>query len=130
MKLSRRKLAQYVASELMAGVDQSQLMRELAAYIVQSGTKNQLDMILSDVSRELALLGVMQVDVTTATKLTDELRNKITTYVQQSVDGGTDLQVSIAEHIDADILGGVIIETPNKRLDASTKNQLTKLRNS
>lgn len=126
MKISRRKIAQYVAAQLIDGADQAKLVRELAAYIIDSGSTKQIDMILADIERELARNGIVKADVTTASKLTDSLRISIKTYVQQSTAAS---QVSIAEHIDEAILGGVIVETPGKRLDASVRRSLTQLRN-
>jgi len=129
MKLSRRKLAQYVADQLIAGADRAKLIRQLAAYVVESGSSKQTDMILADIERELAGHGFVSADVTTATPITDSVRQTVTKYVQQSTATKNTNQVSIAEHIDPSILGGIIIETPGKRLDASVRTSLTKLAN-
>lgn len=126
MKLSRRKIAQYIAVQLVAGESQPKLVRELAAYIIDSGSTKQIDMILADIERELAQKGIVMANITTARKLTDSLRQSISTYVQQSTAAS---QVSIVEHVDESILGGVIIQTPGKRLDASVRQSLTQLRN-
>ena len=65
-------------------------------------------------------LGVAVVDVTTVVALDDHLREVITEKL--SVDLGK--KVVLREHIDASILGGIIMSTNGKRIDASVASEL------
>lgn len=69
-------------------------------------------------------LGVSIVDVTTVVELDDELRKVIKDKV--SADLGHD--VVLCEHIDKSILGGIIMTTNGKHIDASVLFQLEKAR--
>ena len=65
-------------------------------------------------------LGVAVVDVTTVVALDDHLREVITEKL--SADLGK--KVVLREHIDASILGGIIMSTNGKRIDASVASEL------
>ena len=65
-------------------------------------------------------LNVTVVDVTTVVPLDDHLREVITEKL--SVDLGK--KVVLREHIDASILGGIIMSTNGKRIDASVASEL------
>ncbi len=70
-------------------------------------------------------LGVTVVEVTTAVALDDALRDKITAKL--AADFGTDIVLN--EHVDASILGGIIMSANGRRIDASVTSQLDHARN-
>lgn len=70
-------------------------------------------------------LGVAVVDVTTVVELDDELRALIVEKV--SADLGK--SVVLREHVDPSILGGIILSTQGKRIDASVVSKLEDARN-
>lgn len=70
-------------------------------------------------------LGVCVVDVTTVVELDDELRNVITEKLSKDLGKN----VVLREHIDTSILGGIIMTTQGKRIDASVASQLEHTRN-
>lgn len=126
MKASRRVLARYIASELQSGKNQRATIEALAAYVVEHRLHSSLDLILADIAWNLAKLGHIQADVTTARPLDASLRQTIIDYVKR-LEKATDVEVQ--EHIDPSLLGGIIIETPSKRFDASISTKLKRLRN-
>lgn len=65
-------------------------------------------------------LGVAVVDVTTAVALDDALRQTITN--KAAADLGK--SVVLREHVDESILGGIIMSTSGKKIDASMASQL------
>lgn len=69
-------------------------------------------------------LGMVVVDVTTAVPLDDHLREVISKKL--SADLGR--QARLNEHVDPSILGGIIMSTHGKRMDASVKTQLSHAR--
>ena len=69
-------------------------------------------------------LGVAVVDVTTVVELDDHLRQVITEKL--TADLGKD--VVLREHIDKSILGGIILSTNGKRIDASVASELERTR--
>ena len=64
--------------------------------------------------------GVVAVDVTTAVALTDELRRSISTKLA----GELGKRVVLREKVDPAIIGGIVISTHGRRVDASISSQL------
>lgn len=126
MKLSRRVLARHVAAELQAGKSRKDVVQSLAAYVIEHRLQGQLELILADVAANLAVLGHIEATVTTARPLTDELRKELLDYVKR-IEGSSD--ITLNESVDPSLLGGVIVETPGKRFDASVSTKLKRLRN-
>lgn len=69
-------------------------------------------------------LGATIIDVTTVIPLDDSLREKI--IAKYSAEFGTD--VLLREHIDSSIVGGIVLSTHGKRIDASVSAQLENAR--
>lgn len=126
MKVSRRVLARHIATELYAGTSPKKVLEPLAAYIVANRLQSQQALIVADIATNLASLGHVEAKVTTARPLDAVLRKELVAYVKQ-MENASD--VSLNEHIDARILGGVIIETPQHRFDASVSTKLKRLKN-
>lgn len=126
MKLSRRVLARHIATQLQAGKDRKAVVRDLAAYVVEHRLHSQLELILGDVAANLADLGHIEATVTTARPLTAELKQELTNYIKH-IEGVSD--ITLNESVDPSLLGGVIVETPRKRFDASIATKLKRLRN-
>jgi F-type H+-transporting ATPase subunit delta len=126
MKVSRRVLARYIATELQTGSGHKQVVASLAAYIVEHRLKSELDLILADVATNLVLLGHVEATVTTARPLEASLKKDVLDFIAK-MEGVKD--VTLSETVDPTILGGVIIETPRKRFDASVSTKLKRLRN-
>lgn len=124
--VSRRVLARHIATELRSGKNRAATVQTLAAYIVSHRLQSQLQLIVADVAANLAALGHIEANVTTARPLESILKQEIADYVKRAEHADT---VTLIEHIDASILGGVIIETPKKRFDASVRTKLKRLRN-
>lgn len=126
MKLSRRVLARHIALQLQAGTERKAVVSDLAAYIVEHRLHSQLELILADVAANLATLGHIEATVTTARPLTAELKQELTNYIKR-IEKVND--ITLNESVDPALLGGVIVETPGKRFDASIATKLKRLRN-
>lgn len=123
---SRRIVTRHVAEQLASGKNRGQVMKQLAAYLVKHKMVGQMEIVVADIERNLAALGTVQASVITARPLTTELRASVEEYVKR-VEGAK--TVVLDESVEPDVLGGVIVETPNKRLDASIATQLKRLKN-
>ena len=64
------------------------------------------------------------VDVTTAVKMTPELRKKVRDKCEKDFEA----PIFMVEHIEPSILGGIIIEAKGHRRDASVRAQLVNIR--
>lgn len=126
MKVSRRVLSRHIASELQAGKSREAVVRSLAAYIVEYRLQNDIELIVADIALNLARAGHVEADITTARPLDSSLKHAVIEYVKR-IESASEIEVR--EHVDPGVLGGIIIETPSKRFDASIATKLKRLRN-
>jgi F-type H+-transporting ATPase subunit delta len=121
MRLSRRKLAAYVADKLQDGASAPKVLREVAAYLIDTRRTRELELLVRDIEDALAIRGTVVADITTAHALSQELKNEVNALI-----GAKKLQ--IRETIDESVLGGVRIDIPGKRFDGTIRRKLTALR--
>ena len=119
-RISRRKVAEYVAEKLVKA-DGNKTLRELAAFLVETRRTDEVELLVRDIEQELAGRGMVVADITTARPLSESLKNDIKRMV-----GGKTLQVR--ETIDASVLGGVRVDIPGKRFDGTIRRKLTALK--
>lgn len=119
IKLSRTKLARYVAEQLQAG--NRGVMRELAAYLIDSRRVGEADLIVRSIFEQLERSGHVVADITSTHELSDEIRQQVARLT-----GAETLE--LRQHIDPSVLGGVRIQTPSRVLDATVQRRITTLR--
>lgn len=119
-RISRHKLAEYVAEKLSKG-EGKKALSELAAFLVETRRTDETDLLVRDIELGLAERGVIVADVTTAHPLSESLKSDIKKMV-----GGNTLQ--LRETIDESVLGGVRIDIPGKRFDGTIRRKLTALK--
>jgi F-type H+-transporting ATPase subunit delta len=120
-RLSRRKVASYVANKLEAGAPLSEVIKEVAAYLMETRRTRELDLLVRDIEGELAVRGTVIANVTTARALTDEMKKQVSILV-----GAKNLY--LRETIDPTVLGGIRVETPGKRFDGTLRRKLIALK--
>jgi len=121
-RLPRRKIAAYFADELLAGHD---VTRQLAAYLVETKRVREARLIVRDIEAALADRGVLLADVVSSRDLAADTKDAITSFLKKAT-GAHD--VKLRTSVNANLLGGVLIETPSERLDASLRHRLNQLR--
>jgi F0F1-type ATP synthase delta subunit len=119
-KLSRRKLAQFVADRSDSSKLLHQSLEAVAAYLIDSRRTRESALVVRAIEDELSTRGRVITKVTTAHSLDAQLRAQISTLV-----GAKD--VMIKEIVDSAVIGGVRIETPGKTLDATLQTKLLAL---
>ncbi len=62
--------------------------------------------------------------VTTATPLTDEQRERVTDVMQRR----TGKNVSLSERVEPDLLGGIVVQVGDERIDGSLQRRLAEMR--
>ena len=113
-----------LAANVFEGVDP--LVKSVIAVMAERGDLGKLSAVVSSFEEASEdKLGVCVVDVTTVVALDDELRTVITDKLSKDLGKS----VVLREHIDASILGGIIMSTHGKRIDASVASQLEHTRN-
>lgn len=119
-KLSRTKLARYVAAEVQAGRSETAI-RQLAAYLVQTGRAREAELVIRAVNEELERGGVVIASVTSAEPIDQAVRDAVASMLGSS-------QVAFDETVDPGVLGGIRVVTPSRLLDATFRRRLTTLR--
>ena len=124
-KLSRRSLATYVSDTLIKGTDSAKVVRELAAYLIESRRTKELELIVRDVNYNLAQNGIVGATLTSAFELEVETKAAIERFVAAHTKAS---KVSIDTVIEPSVLGGVKISLPGEELDQTISHQLTVLK--
>jgi F-type H+-transporting ATPase subunit delta len=125
-KVSRRVLARTIAAKLLAEpMKRTHWLRVLAAYLVEYKMTDDAGLIVNDISRELlAQGGQLSATVTSARPLSDDVRRELTRILK----AGTGAQdVTLTEHTDPALIGGLVARTPDQELDMSVRSTLKQL---
>jgi F-type H+-transporting ATPase subunit delta len=107
------------------GADVSPVVANAIVTLAQTGKQDLLGRIVEayeTVSEEVR--GVAIADVTTAVELTDGLRDKL----RKQLAGVAGKEVVLREHVDPQILGGVVVRVGGKIMDGSVASRLAKLK--
>ncbi len=119
-KISRRKMATYIADSVADGLIPAAKLEELAAYIIDSRRQRELTLIVRAIEDALAERGVVVATVTSAFPLDEALRTAVASQVDAT-------EVRLREVIDPSVIGGVRLQTPSAALDTTIAHKLTLL---
>lgn len=124
-KIARRKIAAHIVQQLATGVAPKQLAQQAVAYLAEQRQLGQLRLLIRDIEYAAAQSGVVVASVTSAKPLSAEAHTQIEQFIAASEHAK---EVIITdESVDADLLGGVIIQTPNAVFDGSVRKKLKQL---
>jgi F0F1-type ATP synthase delta subunit len=120
-RISRRKLASYVVSEIERGISVTSALAEVAAYLVDSHRNREYELLVRDIEDVLAEHGTVVADVTTAHPLSITLRTEIITLLNAK-------NTELREIVDSNVIGGIRIDIPGQRYDGTIRRKLNALR--
>lgn len=124
--LSRRKIATYLATELVSGKPTGPLFKAAAGYLIDRKQVDQVELLVRDIEAILARdHGIVLAEITSARELSEGIITSIKQFVS-SAEGAKQVEVSV--RVDPSLLGGVIIRTPRAELDTTVRKQLNALR--
>lgn len=121
VRLSRRKLATYVAEKLLGGASKKTVLREVAAYLVDTRRTREMELLARDIEDALAVRGVVVADVVSARPLSDNLKAEIIKLAGAK-------SVQFRETIDESVLGGVRVNLPGQRFDGTIRRKINALK--
>ena len=121
-KLSRRKLAQYVADQIggQSKIDLKKVLQQLAALLIIDKRTHEAELIVRDIELSLQKKGIVVADVYTATSITDE----VTSQIEQMINAD---HLYARYHVDPTLRGGIKLSIPDGQLDASIQGRLASL---
>lgn len=123
-RLSRRKLAEYSADQLLAGKKET-VLQELAAYLIEKKRVSELELIVRDIEAALLARGTAIADVVTARTLTAETQAHIEKFVASQHPG---VKIQLRTRVEPDVLGGAKIGLAGEELDGTIRRKLTTLK--
>lgn len=123
-KLSRRSLAEYVAEGALTS-RRSKVIKQLAAYLVDTRRTSELGLIVRDAAFYLSQKGIVGASVVSASELSAETKEAITEFISTRTKATT---VGLDATVDPTVLGGVRISIPGYELDHTVRQQLTALK--
>ena len=124
--VSRRQLASYATTQLLAGKSPKLLATELAAVLASLGRQSEAELLISDVIWELEKAGKLaRAKVTSAAPLSAKLCQQLAGQVKDVAKVDV---VAIEEEIDKQVIGGVRIETAGRAWDFSVAHGLKAIR--
>jgi ATP synthase F1 delta subunit len=125
-KVSRRRLASTVVSLLRQNPkNQQHIMQTLAAYLIEHKQQKHMDLLLLDIASELKAVDAhLYAEVTSAFPLEAGARDELVAYLRKAAGAQS---VELNETVDADLLAGVVVRTPDQELDTSARTKLNRL---
>lgn len=125
-KASRRVLSRTIATKLLAEPDKrAYWMKVLAAYLMDHGMDDMVDLIINDIAHELyEQNGHLIVNVTSARELSDSTREELKRMLTEATKAS---RIELSERVDPTLLGGLIARTPDATIDASVRTKLKQL---
>jgi F0F1-type ATP synthase delta subunit len=120
-RLTRRKIAVFVADKIVGGTSVDTALREVAAYLLATGRTREIELLVREIADVLAERGIVIADITTAHPLSDSMRTEVKKLVGSKT-------VHLRENIDESVLGGVLVDIPGQRFDGTIRRKLTALR--
>ncbi|HCM51879.1 TPA: hypothetical protein DIS56_01980 [Candidatus Saccharibacteria bacterium] len=126
LTFSRRQLADYIIDHLIGRKSRTELSKNVAAALIATKNKKETDLLMEDVAHELENRGLLaHAKVTTATSLTNQLRQQLKTQLKKAVGVKN---VILEEEIDKAVIGGVRIETANHTWDKTIARRLADIK--
>lgn len=119
-RISRRKLAVHVADRLEREDVAEATLQELAAYLIDTKRTREADLVARSIEDELAARGTVVAHVSSARPLSSDIKESIQRLLNAST-------IHLTEEVDPGLIGGVRIEAPGKRLDATLKRNILAL---
>ena len=123
IRFSRRQLAVYAAKSLAKG--DTDVMRQLGAYLVDSGRTKELPLLVSDIEKALEGEGLLLARISSAREL-DQAEETAIEQLLQARHGLKEIQLE--KHVDPDLLGGVVIRSAKDEFDGSLKRSIKRLK--
>lgn len=108
------------------GSNVSDLTNRFIQLLIEKGREGNLTEIAQSFQEQYdEIHHIKKVSVTTASKMDDSTRKKVSEKIASFLPGST---VEIEEHINEDLIGGFVIEMGDKLYDASVKRELNDMR--
>lgn len=124
-RISRRVLAEYVTQQLLKNSSSTIVVKQLAAYLVESRRTHEADLIIRDVTHAMAEQGMVTGSIHSAHRLSAETHAAIAELIKETMHAKT---VQLSHATDPELIGGYKVALPGYELDQTIRHQLTALK--
>lgn len=124
MRVTNRELAQSIVQNLQSGISAAQVAQSLAAYLIVERRTKDADAIIREIDRLQRRRGVVELEVTSVRGISKELKAALTTMFNSD----NKQTVKVHETHDPTVLGGVLVESGEQRLDLTIRRQIQRLK--
>ncbi len=126
-KLSRRIIAQTIAAKLLDdSAERGHWLMMAAAYLVETKQADRAEQLVLDIAREIQVQsGTLLARVISAHELTTELQDAIAALLAQKTGAS---EVRIDATVDAALLTGYVVRTPDYEMNTTAQQRLRQLR--
>ncbi len=105
--------------------DADELVRNFLLLLAEKGRIAEIDEIHSEFERLIAQQArVLELELTTAVELSDEEAAQLVRRIEDAAGR----RVEATRRVDPDIIGGIVVQAGSRRLDASVRGRLNRLR--
>jgi F-type H+-transporting ATPase subunit delta len=105
--------------------DADELVRNFLLLLAEKGRIAEIEEIHSEFERLIAQEArVLELELTTAVELSDEEAAQLV----RRIEGAAGRRVEATRRVNPDILGGIVVQAGSRRLDASVRGRLNRLR--
>ena len=126
MKASRTKLAQVIAEQTIKGKNSQRLPKQIAAYLLSTRRVGELESLLRDIQLDWARLGRVEVEATSAFKLSNQVKSDIRSKAKKLYPNAK--SITISEIYDPSVVGGVNVTIANQQLDLTLETKLNRFK--
>ena len=124
-KIARRKIADYIAKELLAGTASKELAQQVAAYLIDTKQTAAVELMIRDIEGALAAHGSVVISIETAHQLDDASRTLLKNFIKD-VEQAQHVVIT-HESVDPELLGGVLIRSSQRVFDGTVRGKLQHL---
>jgi F-type H+-transporting ATPase subunit delta len=112
-----------VLAELLADADE--LVRNFLLLLAEKGRIAEIDEVHSEFERLIAQEArILELELTTAVELSDEEAAQLVRRIEDAAGR----RVEATRRVDPGIIGGIVVQAGSRRLDASVRGRLNRLR--
>ena len=105
--------------------DADELVRNFLLLLAEKGRIAEIEEIHSEFERLIAQRArVLELELTTAVDLSDEEASQLVRRIEDAAGR----RVEATRRVDPDIIGGIVVQAGSRRLDASVRGRLNRLR--
>lgn len=126
-KYSRTKLVSYIVEQLQSNAKTDELVKSVAAYLLDNNKANDLQSVMRDAQELRAQkYGAVEVTAASAHELGSAQLAEIESVVRGQYAAAKDVTIHTVQ--DESVVGGTIVTLPQATLDVSVRSKLNQLR--